>query len=101
MTRSDEQSATDRQRLLVALESGPVSARELSAMAGVPERDVATHLEHLAKSLRHEGGRLGIAPARCQACGFRFDERRRLGRPSRCPKCRSTHLAAPRFWVER
>jgi hypothetical protein len=82
-----------------ALRQGPRTARELSAHVGIPEKQVAGHLEHLARSLRAGGERFQVEPAGCQDCGFVFKKRDRLTRPSRCPVCRSEHLDAPRFRI--
>jgi predicted Zn-ribbon and HTH transcriptional regulator len=98
---SSERQATVRAALREALRAGPLTARELSARVGIPEKQVAGHLEHLARSLRAARERLGVEPARCQACGFVFRKRDRLTRPSRCPVCRGEHLDAPRFAIER
>lgn len=76
-----------------------MTAHQLSAAVGVPERDVVGHLEHLDRSLRREGKRLGIEAARCDDCGFTFEDRKKLGRPSRCPKCRSERVRPPWFYV--
>ncbi len=65
-----------------------MTARELSALVHIREKDVAPHLEHLEKSLRRSGKRLVIEPAECLQCGFRFEKRRRFTKPSACPRCR-------------
>jgi transcriptional regulator len=92
-----EHDATARERLLTALEPGlAMSLLELSQEAGLPERAIPDHLEHLRRSLKHQGLRLAIEPPRCIDCGFGFRDRHRFTRPGRCPKCRSTHLEAPR-----
>jgi hypothetical protein len=89
-----------RTALRDALRAGPLTARELSARVGVPEKQVAGHLEHLGRSLKAAGERrLQVEPARCLDCGFVFRKRDRLSRPSRCPVCRSEHLDAPRFAI--
>jgi hypothetical protein len=75
-----------------ALREAPATARELSARVGVREKDVAAHLEHLARSLEHEGERLDVLPASCIECGYAFRGRGRLTRPSACPSCRSTRV---------
>ncbi len=93
--------ATVRSALRAALGAGPRTARELSAAVGVPEKQVAAHLEHLARSLRAAGERLRVEPARCGDCGFRFRKRDRLSRPSRCPVCRGERVEAPRFAIDR
>lgn len=95
-----ERSVTVRQALLEALRGGPITARELSARVGISEREVASHLEHIERSLKHGAERLGTQPPECLSCGFVFRQRERLTRPGACPKCRGTHLEAPRFWIE-
>jgi transcriptional regulator len=90
---------TPRQTIARALTAASHSAYELSALARVPEKDVAAHLEHLARSLRRSGGRLDVEPARCRDCDYVFRERTRLTRPSACPRCRGQHLTAPVFRV--
>jgi predicted Zn-ribbon and HTH transcriptional regulator len=98
---SSARQATVRAALREALRAGPLTAHELSARVGVPERQVAEHLEHLGRSLRAAGPeRLRVEPARCMACGFAFKKRDRLSRPSRCPVCRSQRLDPPRFAIE-
>jgi transcriptional regulator len=92
---------TLRETLRRVLAEGPATARDLSAAAGIREKDVAEHLAHLARSLAHRGERLAVEPAACLACGFRFAERARLTRPGACPSCRSTRIDPPVFRIER
>jgi predicted Zn-ribbon and HTH transcriptional regulator len=92
-----EQTQTLRQSILDCLEEGPLTARELSALVHIREKDVAPHLEHLEKSLRRSGKRLVIEPAECLQCGFRFEKRRRFTRPSACPRCRCQRIDPPVF----
>ncbi len=93
--------ATVREELRAALIDGPATARELSARAGLREKDVVEHLEHLARSLEHRGEQLVVEPAACIACGFVFRSRERLTRPGACPSCRSTRIDPPSFRIER
>jgi predicted Zn-ribbon and HTH transcriptional regulator len=88
-----------RAALRAALRNGPRTARELSAQVGIPEKQVAGHLEHLGRSLKAAGQRLHVDPARCLDCGFVFRKRDRLSRPSRCPVCRGERVDAPRFAI--
>jgi predicted Zn-ribbon and HTH transcriptional regulator len=97
---SDERGQTLRRALADALERGPLTARELSERVGLPEREVAGHLAHLERSLKHAGRTLTVLPARCVACGFVFSKRERKARPSRCPECKSERLEPPRFGVQ-
>jgi predicted Zn-ribbon and HTH transcriptional regulator len=92
---------TSRQALREALEQGPRTAHELSAAVGIPERDVVGHLEHLERTTRGRGETFLVEPPRCGDCGFVFKKRERLGRPGRCPLCRSDHVVGPRFSVEK
>lgn len=92
---------TVRRLIMTELEQGPVSARDISGLAGIPEKEVAGHLEHIRQSLHRTGGRLVVRPAECSKCGFVFDKRERLTRPSRCPVCRSESLHAPLFSLSR
>ena len=93
--------ATIRQELAEALRREQLSAHELSRRVGIPEKSVAEHLGHLARSLPAQNERLKITPPECLTCGYCFAARGRLTRPSRCPQCRGTHLAEPLFRVER
>ena len=95
-----ERSTTVRKALLEALRDGPITARELSSRVGVSEREVAEHLEHLERSLRHGDEKLQVQPPECLGCGFVFRKRERLTRPGACPKCRGTHIESPRFFIE-
>jgi transcriptional regulator len=92
--------ATVREALRVALAEGPATAHDLSERVGVRERDIAEHLEHLARSLAARAERLVVEPAACLRCGYVFRGRVRLTRPSACPRCRSTRIDPPVFRVE-
>lgn len=92
---------TARQAIAALLRKSAMTAREISAEAHVSERDVAAHLDHLARSLAAAGERLIVEPAACAKCGFAFEGRDRKRRPSRCPACKSERIHPPRFRVER
>jgi transcriptional regulator len=94
-----EATETPRQALRRHLAEGPRTARDLSALVHLPEREVVQHLEHLRRSLAGAGGALAVEPAACLGCGYVFRTRRRLARPSACPRCRSQRLTAPVFRV--
>jgi predicted Zn-ribbon and HTH transcriptional regulator len=92
-----ESHDTIRRLIMTELEEGVFSARDLSGLVGIPEKDVAGHLEHIRQSLHRTGRRLIVQQAECMKCGFVFDKRERLTRPSRCPMCKSESLHAPLF----
>ncbi len=87
------------EQALIAAPEGGLTAKDLSALVGISEKDVADHLAHLEKSLKAQGLRLVTHPASCIACGFAFKDRKRLTRPGACPECRSTRIDPPTFRV--
>ncbi len=90
---------TIRQRIITFLRRETLSARELSGLAGIPEKEVLDHLAHIARSLARGPSRLVVNPARCRRCGFVFRHRSRFTAPGRCPECRHTAISEPRFEV--
>jgi predicted Zn-ribbon and HTH transcriptional regulator len=103
MTKSDlrERETTVRESIRQALLDTPLTARDLSKLIGISERDVADHLDHLARSLKHKGETLVIDSPSCLDCGFSFDRRQRYTRPSGCPRCRGRRIALPQFRIAR
>ncbi|MBE0575200.1 MAG: transcriptional regulator [Desulfuromonadales bacterium] len=96
----DQREGTLRQSMIALLRQSPLTAREISGLVGVSEREVYTHLEHIRQSLHREEDSLGILPAECRGCGFVFTKRDRLKRPGRCPLCRSQSISQPRYRLE-
>jgi predicted Zn-ribbon and HTH transcriptional regulator len=92
-------SQTIRQVLITLLQEGPASAKDLSAQAGVSEKDVLAHLDHIRRSLRRGCQRLVVEPAWCRSCGFEFSKRDRVAKPGHCPVCRGTFIEAPSFLI--
>jgi putative acetyltransferase len=97
--RVPERAVTPRSAIRDALLGAPLSARQISQRAGVPEKEVAAHLEHLGRSLKQQGERLVTKPAECLSCGFVFKDRQRLTTPGSCPSCHSERIAPPTFQV--
>ena len=96
-----ERGATLRAAVREALLGAALTAREISARTSMREKDVAEHLEHLDRSLRRQGERLVVEPARCLACEAEIGGRGRFTTPGRCPRCRSERVAPPAFRVVR
>ena len=94
-----ERTTTAREALLAALREAPLTLRELSQRAGLAEREVATHLPHLERSLRAQEEYLVVEAARCLACNFEFSRRTRFTAPSRCPACKSERIEPPTFRI--
>lgn len=91
---------TIRQSMLDLLEKRDLSAREISQMLGVSEKDIPKHLEHIAKTARQQNRRIKVLPFACLDCGYVFRNRKKFTRPGRCPKCRGSYLEPPRFVLE-
>ena len=100
MAASEERDGTLRERIREALRDEEKTVRDLSQILRETERVVVDALPHVERSVEASGSRFLVTPAECAGCGFVFEERRRAGKPSRCPKCRATRVKAPRFRVE-
>jgi len=95
-----ERDKTLRQDILSHLAEGPLTARELSALVSIREKEVIPHLEHLQRSLKRQKDKLVVEPAECLACGYVFSDRRRLTKPSSCPGCRNQRIEPPVFSLQ-
>lgn len=92
---------TVRREIIAALEDSPHSARNLSVVVGISEREVAGHLEHIKKTITSSGRHLIVMPAECKKCGFVFAKRDKLTRPGKCPVCRGESIREPLFSISR
>lgn len=94
-------SQTMRQRIVELLTGSRLSSYQLAQRLGIPERQVEDHLEHVVKTVSHDRRkRFVLEPSDCQDCGFVFRSRTKLTRPSRCPRCRSESITAPRYGID-
>ena len=91
----EERPLSVRQRMLALLSEREMTARELSQALGIREREVFDHLSHVARTVAAQGGRVTVLPVLCLSCGWVFEERKRFTRPSRCPRCKKSHLETP------
>ena len=91
---------TIRQQIMERLEDGPRTGIEISQMLGIREKEVYEHLPHVAQSVLAQGRKLIIHPSECLKCGYIFKDRTRFTRPSRCPKCRETHIQRPAYEIK-
>jgi len=81
------------------LRQGRWTARDLSRNLRAPMKLVIDDLEHLRRSLR-EGEAWAVDPAECERCGFVFEERERVEKPSRCPSCKGERIREAAFGIE-
>ncbi len=89
-----------RRALRELLSHSTLSARDISAILGIPEKEVYGHLAHLRRSLHGGGIRFHLVPALCRQCGFVFSKRERPTKPGKCPQCRATAIQPPEFRIE-
>ncbi|MDQ7781960.1 MAG: hypothetical protein RDU20_03710 [Desulfomonilaceae bacterium] len=78
------------------LSQGAYSARDLSRILGIREREVYDHLPHVEKTVG-KGASIIREPARCLMCDYVFKKRRRFTTPGRCPICRSENISPPLY----
>ncbi len=76
-----------------------MDARELSRELGIKEKEVYDHLVHVERSAAATSATFILTPSQCLLCGYVFEDRRRLTRPSRCPKCKRSKLQSPSFRI--
>jgi len=88
-------SQTVRQKIVLLLNDKEMTAREISQAVSIREREVYEHLPHIALSALAQKRKLAVLPFRCMSCGYVFEQRKRFTRPSRCPRCKKTHLETP------
>jgi predicted Zn-ribbon and HTH transcriptional regulator len=90
---------TIRQQIIDLLSEQEMGIRDLSQELGIKEKDVLEHLPHVEMSVKSINKKIIITPSNCLKCGFVFKDRKRFSSPSRCPRCRSTHIESPMFMI--
>jgi len=94
-----DRKETVRRRILSLLSGHSLTARQISAEVGIPEREAYAHMPHVKRTVARLGGRLAVTPAECRQCGYVFRKRERPNRPGRCPVCRGESISEPLFAV--
>jgi predicted Zn-ribbon and HTH transcriptional regulator len=90
---------TIRQQIMELLINKEMGARELSQTVRIREKDVYTHLSHIAQTVSTQQRQLIVRPFRCLACGYLFQNRKRFTRPSRCPRCKKSFIQEPTYQI--
>jgi predicted Zn-ribbon and HTH transcriptional regulator len=85
--------------MIVLLSEEECTARDLSQMLGIREKEVYAHLSHIACSVSSQKQRLLILPSTCLSCGYVFETRKRFAKPGRCPRCKNERIREPRYRV--
>lgn len=95
-----ERRETIRQKIMALLEKNTMSAKDISVEAGISEKEVYDHLEHIQRTINKGSHTFIVKPAICKKCGFVFRKRERLNKPGRCPVCRNESIQEPLFSIE-
>jgi predicted Zn-ribbon and HTH transcriptional regulator len=90
---------TIRQEIKKLLTNSMLTAKDISKIIRIKEKDVIDHLNHIAKSVGKKD--FIIEPSVCMKCGFVFNKRERLTSPGRCPVCKHEGISEPRFGIKR
>ncbi len=91
---------TTRQKIIEALKGNMLTAREISGLVGIREKEVIEHLPHIERSVSgNKSGKFVVESPECRKCGFSFRKRQRLKTPSRCPICKSEEIKEMRFGI--
>jgi transcriptional regulator len=93
------ESQTLRRHIIALLRGQAQDVRALSQALRVQEKEVCAHLAHVERSVAAAGDRFIVTPSQCLLCGYVFEDRRKLTRPSRCPKCKRSKLQSPSFRI--
>ena len=89
---------TVRQEIRNLLTDNLLTAKDISKMIRIKEKDAIDHLNHIAKSVGKKN--FIVEPSMCMKCGFVFNKRERLTSPGRCPVCRHEGISEPRFGIK-
>lgn len=96
----DLDSATTRQRIADLLRERDATPSEVADELDTHVDSVYANLKHVSRSVESSDDRMLVAPPECADCGFSdFDDP--LGRPSKCPSCKSERIEEPVLRVEK
>ena len=93
-----EREETIRRDIIRLMMEGPVTPYDISGELGISEREAADHLAHALVTAKRKY-RVEVTPALCGSCGFAFTERKKVKRPSRCPKCKNGRIESARYSI--
>jgi len=96
---ADLSRQTTRQQMVILLSENEYSAHDLSAALKIREKEVCDHLVHIKRSVVAQKKRLSIMSAQCLECRYIFQDRERLSKPGRCPRCKGEHIQDPKYRI--
>jgi len=89
---------TRREQIIEILTKEEKSAQQLANDFQVDLPEILEDLKHIKYSIKPK--KILQRPAQCRKCDFKFEERSKIRKPSKCPKCRSEWIMAPLFRIE-
>ena len=89
---------TRREQIIKILTKEEKSAQQLANHFQVELFEILEDLEHIKYSIKPR--KLTMKQAQCKKCGFVFEERSRVKKPSKCPKCKSEWIMASLFSIK-
>ncbi len=90
---------TIRQEIKELLTNNMLTAKDISKIIRIKEKDVIDHLNHIAMSAGKKN--FIMEPSVCMKCGFVFNKREKVKSPSRCPICKHEGISEPRFGIKK
>ena len=91
-----ERNETVRQELLQLLDGNTLNIHVISKVLGISEKDIYGYLSQL-----NETNQLSVIPAECVKCGYKFENRKKVKKPSKCPSCKSTYIKQPEYTLRK
>ena len=88
---------TRREQIIEILTKEEKSAQQLANDFQVELFEILEDLKHIKYSIKPR--KLTMKPAQCKKCEFAFEERSRIKKPSRRPRCKSEWIMAPLFRI--
>ncbi|TFG34250.1 transcriptional regulator [Candidatus Thorarchaeota archaeon] len=95
---------TRREEITRYLEAAeyPITAQDLCERLGLKKRSIIYEdIDHIARSVKHEGKEVIVRPASCGKCHFVFSKIHSAKAPTKCPKCKSEWILAPAFLIRK
>jgi len=96
---------TRREQIIKMLRNsdGFISAEQIARLLDIKDvKSIYMDMKHVAKTIKSlSGGReiVVMDPPRCKKCGFIFKNMKHLGKPGKCPKCKSTWIEPAKFKI--
>ncbi|MEX1298187.1 MAG: ArsR family transcriptional regulator [Desulfotignum sp.] len=96
---NSEKKLTIREQIIHYLETNPMTARDLSQVLHISEKEVYSHLPFIEKSIKHQKKKIKTIPCYCLKCGFEFTDRKTFKKPGKCPQCRESRIEPAVFEI--